>query len=82
MLITTCEYNCYENISQKGYITAVTDQNRNRYLENEYDYKGRVIKQSFPDGIYQTFTYDDVHKRNTVYYSEYEKTEIYEKYTL
>ena len=62
----------------KGYITAVTDQNGNRYLENEYDYKGRVIKQSFPDGIYQTFTYDDVHKRNTVYYSENNKTEIYE----
>lgn len=61
-----------------GHITAVTDQNGSRYLENEYDIKGRITKQHFPESICQTFTYDDVHRRNTVYYSETGKTEIYE----
>ena len=63
---------------ENGCITSVTDQNGSRYLENEYDLKGRIIRQRFPEGIYQTFDYDDAHRRNTLYYSENEKTEIYE----
>ncbi len=63
---------------KNGHITAVTDQNGSRYLENAYDVKGRITRQSFPEGICQTFTYDDLHRRNTVYYSETGKTEVYE----
>ena len=40
--------------------------------------KGRVTRQNFSSGVYQTFTYDDIHHRNTIYYSETGKTEIYE----
>ena len=61
-----------------GHITAVTDQNGSRYMENEYDERGRITRQCFPEGICQTFTYDDLHRRNTVYYSETGKTETYE----
>ena len=32
---------------ENGRITAVTDQNGSRYLENEYDIKGRITKQRF-----------------------------------
>ena len=63
---------------ENGHITAVTDQNGSRYLENEYDIKGRITKQRFPEGICQTFTYDDAHRRNSIYYSETGKTEVYE----
>lgn len=63
---------------ENGHIVSVTDQNGSRYIENEYDEKGRIIRQGFTNGIYQTFTYDDVHRRNTIYYSEAGKTEIYE----
>lgn len=63
---------------ENGHITAVTDQNGSRYLENEYDTKGRITRQSFPDSICQTFTYDDAHRRNTIHYSETGKTEVYE----
>ena len=63
---------------ENGHITSVTDQNGSRYIENEYDAKGRITRQGFTDGVYQTFTYDDIHHRNTIYYSETGKTEIYE----
>ena len=42
------------------------------------DIKGRITKQRFPEGICQTFTYDDAHRRNSIYYSETGKTEVYE----
>lgn len=61
-----------------GHIISVTDQNGSRYLENEYDETGRVIRQNFSSGVYQTFTYDDANRRNTIYYSESGKTETYE----
>ena len=63
---------------ENGHIVSVTDQNGSRYIENEYDEKGRIARQGFTNGIYQIFTYDDVHRRNTIYYSETGKTEIYE----
>ena len=63
---------------ENGHITSVTDQNGSRYLENEYDESGRVIRQNFSSGVYQTFTYDDANRRNTIYYSESGKTETYE----
>ena len=63
---------------ENGHIISVTDQNGSRYIENEYDEKGRITRQGFTNGIYQLFTYDDVHRRNTIYYSETGKTEIYE----
>ena len=63
---------------ENGHISSVTDQNGSCYLENEYDVKGRVTRQNFSSGVYQTFTYDDIHHRNTIYYSETGKTEIYE----
>ena len=55
---------------ENGHISSVTDQNGSCYLENEYDVKGRVTRQNFSSGVYQTFTYDDIHHRNTIYYSE------------
>ncbi len=61
-----------------GRIVSVTDQNGSRYLENEYDPKGRVTRQSFSDGVYQTFTYDDAHRRSAIYYSETGRMERYE----
>lgn len=63
---------------ENGHIMSVTDQNGSRYIENEYDEKGRITRQGFTNGIYQIFTYDDAHRRNTIYYSETGKTEIYE----
>ena len=63
---------------ENGHITSVTDQNGSRYLENEYDETGRVVRQNFSSGVYQTFTYDDANRRNTIYYSESGKTETYE----
>ncbi len=63
---------------ENGHIISVTDQNGSRYIENEYDEKGRITRQGFTNGIYQLFTYDDMHRRNTIYYSETGKTEIYE----
>ncbi len=61
-----------------GCIISVTDQNGSRYIENEYDQKGRITRQGFTSGVYQTLSYDDAHRRNTVYYSETGKTEVYE----
>ena len=63
---------------ENGHITSVTDQNGRRYIENEYDEKGRITRQGFTSGVYQTFTYDDANRRSTIYYSENGKTEIYE----
>ena len=63
---------------ENGHITSVTDQNGSRFLENEYDATGRVVRQNFSSGVYQTFTYDDAHRRNTIFYSESGKTETYE----
>ncbi|MCM1259105.1 MAG: DUF6531 domain-containing protein, partial [Roseburia sp.] len=51
-----------------GHIMSVTDQNGSRYLENEYDKRGRVVRQGFPGGVYQTFDYDDAHRKNRIYY--------------
>ncbi len=65
----------YDN---NGHIISVTDQNGSRYIENEYDQNGRITRQGFTSGVYQTLSYDDVHRRNTVYYSETGKTEVYE----
>ncbi len=62
---------------ENGHIISVTDQNGSRYIENKYDEKGRITRQGFTSGIYQTFTYDDANRRNTIYYSENGKTEIY-----
>ena len=62
---------------ENGHIISVTDQNGSRYIENKYDEKGRITRQGFTSGIYQTFTYDDENRRNTIYYSENGKTEIY-----
>jgi len=53
-----------------GHITAVTDHNGSCYMENEYDAGSRITKLNFPKGICQTFAYNDLHRRNTVYYSE------------
>ncbi|MCI9072661.1 MAG: hypothetical protein HFH80_07615, partial [Lachnospiraceae bacterium] len=63
---------------ENGHITSVTDQNGSRYIENQYDEKGRITRQGFTSGVYQTFTYDDVNRRSIIYYSENGKTEIYE----
>ena len=63
---------------ENGHITSVTDQNGSRFLENAYDETGRVVRQNFSSGVYQTFTYDDANRRNTIYYSESGKTEVYE----
>lgn len=61
-----------------GRILSVTDQNGKRCLDNEYDERGRITSQSFPGGVHWRFAYDEAHKRNTIFYSETGKTEIYE----
>lgn len=53
-----------------GYIRSVTDENGVRYLENQYDQGGRVIRQTFESGVFQDFDYDDKNRRNTITYSE------------
>lgn len=63
---------------ENGHIISVTDQNGSCYIENEYDENGRITRQGFTSGVYQTFTYDDAHRRNTIYYSETGKKEVYE----
>ena len=63
---------------ENGSILSVTDQNGVRYLENAYDGQGRIIKQSFASGVYQTFAYDDKNRRNTITYSESGRVEVYE----
>ena len=52
---------------ENGHISSVTDQNGSCYLENEYDVKGRVTRQNFSSGVYQTFTYDDICLLSTSY---------------
>lgn len=45
-------WNIRYEYDESGHITAATDQNGSRYLENEYDIKGRITRQNFPDSIY------------------------------
>ena len=61
-----------------GYIASVTDENGVRYLENVYDEKGRITHQEFESGVHQEFEYDDINCRNTIWFSETGKREIYE----
>ena len=77
-VVHTDEEITHYEYDENGHITSVTDQNGSRYIENEYDEKGRITRQGFTNGVYQTFIYDDAHRRNTIYYSETGKTEIYE----
>ena len=77
-IIHTDEGVTHYEYDQQGYITAETNQNGIRYLENQYDASGRVIRQTFESGAIQTFRYDDRNCRNTVTYSESGKTETYE----
>ena len=49
---------CYE-YDQNGNIHSITDQNENTYVTNEYDKKGRVVKQTTATGGEYILFYDE-----------------------
>lgn len=59
------------------HITQIIDQNGHAYVTNEYDEKGRVISQHYPDGSKSTISYDDEKQENTVYIEALGRTERY-----
>ena len=50
---------------EDGRIRSVKDENGVRYLENEYDRQGRMIRQRFQDGSVAEVIYDDSKRTNT-----------------
>ncbi|NRT79266.1 RHS repeat-associated core domain-containing protein [Clostridium beijerinckii] len=60
---------------EKGYISGVTDQNRQTYVKNFFDKKGRVIRQEYPNGDFATAIYDDGERENTFYYNGSQRVE-------
>ncbi len=55
---------CYE-YDQNGNIHSITDQNENTYVTNEYDRKGRVVKQTTATGGEYILFYDEKNRRTT-----------------
>ena len=49
----------------EGYIRTVTDQNGHTYVENRYDFNGRVIRQLLANGQELLMLYDDSRRVNT-----------------
>lgn len=49
----------------EGYLRRITDQNGNCYVTNEYDYRGRVVKQTTADGGEYVMFYDMASRCNT-----------------
>ena len=49
----------------EGYIRTVTDQNGHTYVENAYDFNGRVIRQLLANGQEYLMLYDDSRRVNT-----------------
>ncbi|SDL50114.1 RHS repeat-associated core domain-containing protein [Dendrosporobacter quercicolus] len=50
----------------EGWITAITDQNGQRYVANEYDGWGRVIRQTLANGGETLFFYQEQDRTTTV----------------
>ncbi|MCC3378817.1 RHS repeat-associated core domain-containing protein [Paenibacillus farraposensis] len=57
----------YEYDSQ-GYIDTITDQNGHKYVRNQYDHHGRVIRQWDADDQVTDIEYDDAERRTTFTY--------------
>ncbi|AJQ29481.1 RHS repeat-associated core domain-containing protein [Pelosinus fermentans] len=55
----------YEYTDQ-GFIAAITDQNGQRYVANQYDGQGRVIRQTLANGAETLFFYQDQDRMTTV----------------
>ena len=55
---------CYE-YDQNGNIHSITDQNENTYVTNEYDRRGRVVRQSTAIGGEYVLFYDERNRRTT-----------------
>lgn len=62
---------------EEGHITSIIDQNGVQYLENRYDEKGRIVRQSFADGVCMLFEYDDRQRRTTITNCENGRKETY-----
>ena len=50
---------------KEGNIHSVTDQLKRRYVTNEYDRKGRVVRQTMADGSEYIMFYNDRERKNT-----------------
>lgn len=55
----------YEYTDQ-GFIAAITDQNNHRYVSNQYDGQGRVIRQTLANGAETLFFYQEQDRMTTV----------------
>jgi len=62
---------------EQGWITTVTDQNDITYVKNEYDEKGRVIKQFDKNGNITEIMYNDDDKENVFIFHA---TNVVERY--
>ncbi|WP_333651505.1 RHS repeat-associated core domain-containing protein [Lacrimispora sp.] len=60
-----------------GYLIKATDQSGITYLENQYDYKGRVILQTLANGDIYRAEYLEDERKNKVYTSVGDKTVVY-----
>ena len=49
----------------EGYLRRITDQNGNNYVTNEYDHRGRVVRQTTADGGEFVMFYDMAARCNT-----------------
>ncbi|WP_027399773.1 RHS repeat-associated core domain-containing protein [Anaerovorax odorimutans] len=63
--------------NSKG-ITSITDENNVRFIENEYDEFGRIIKQKDDDNNITTYNYDELNMVNTYTCEETNRNVKYE----
>ncbi len=49
-----------------GNIVSIWDENGQKYITNQYDRKGRVLKQIMADGEEYVYFYDDANRVNTI----------------
>lgn len=52
--------------TEQGWITAITDQNGQRYVTNEYDGQGRVLRQTLANGAETIFFYQEQNRMTIV----------------
>ena len=52
--------------TSQGYISEITNENGKCYVTNQYDRKGRVVRQNTADGEEYVFFYDDKNRQTVV----------------
>ena len=68
---------CQEYAYDKaGHITQLKGEDGREFMRNEYDRKGRVTTQHYPDGTKCRITYDDALRKTTFHYSDTGREEI------